>query len=438
MKKNSTAFQLITSIGTKVFVLFGSFIISIITARFLGPEGKGIVTAIFVIPNLLVSIADLGIRQATAYYVGKKIYNPTKVYSSILLMWVATSITSILIAVIYYLTGPSEQYGWLLLTIPIATIPFMLLNKYIEGLFSGLQQVNAINIKNLIGFFVNLITICILVVFLGLGIYGASIATMLTALITMLFSVIIIKRFVIIEFKYEKGIAKSLVSKGIIYAIALFVLNLNYKIDIIFLERLTTPTDVGIYSIGVSLSELIWQIPAAMGMVLFSKSANSKLENEAVNRSTKLLRISWIPVITLSLCFWFLAPHIIEMLYGNDFIQSVSVIRLLLPGVIAMVVFKILNADLAGRGYPLFALRVYLFALVINMILNFTLIPNFGIEGAAVASTISYTIGALLFSLEYTKQSNIKYSDLFIMKNSDIKLIMSSLYKILDKLKRRR
>ncbi|WP_252314150.1 hypothetical protein [Sinobaca sp. H24] len=72
MNKNSTIFQIFTSVGTKFVVLFGSFIMSIVLARYLGPEGKGIVTAIFVIPNLLISIADLGVRQATAYYVGKK------------------------------------------------------------------------------------------------------------------------------------------------------------------------------------------------------------------------------------------------------------------------------------------------------------------------------------------------------------------------------
>src|SRR5690606_3309352 len=117
------------------------------------------------------------------------------------------------------------------------------------------------------------------------------VTTLLTAVITLLFSVFIIRKLINTKFTYEKGISKSLIGKGIIYAVALFVLNLNYKIDIIFLERLTNAKNVGLYSIGTSLSELIWQIPAAMGMVLFSKSDNISLESDAINRSTRLLRI---------------------------------------------------------------------------------------------------------------------------------------------------
>lgn len=437
MRKSSTVFQLFTSIGTKILVLLGSFILSIIIARILGPEGKGIVTAIFVIPNLLVSIADLGIRQATAYYVGRRIYKANNVYSSILLVWIITSSISILIALLYYFTGPSEQYGWYLLTIPLATLPFMLLNKYLDGLFLGLQQVPTVNLIQILGFAVNFVSIILLIVLLKLGVYGAAIATMLTAFFTLIASLFLIRNYISTKFAYKKGIIKDLISKGIAYAIALFVLSLNYKIDIIFLERMTTPSDVGIYSIGVSLSELIWQIPAAMGMVLFSKSANSSREIDAVNRSTRLLRLSWIPIILFSILFWIFVPLIIRILYGVDFLDSASVLRLLLPGIIVMVIFKVLNADLAGRGYPLFALRAYLLSLVINIVLNIILIPYLGISGAAIASTISYIVGALLFSIAYVKQGNIRYSELFILKTADIELIKSSLSKLLRKFRRR-
>ncbi|MFA9457605.1 flippase [Halalkalibacter sp. AB-rgal2] len=432
MKKNSTIFHIFSSIGTKVIVLLGSFIISVVLARFLGPEGKGIVTAIFVIPNLLVSIADLGIRQATAYYVGKKIYTPSNVYGSILVVWVITSCLSMVAALAYYLTGSIQQYGWILISIPLLSIPFMLLNKYMNGLLLGLQQINAINIKNILNFIINFIFLLILVVLLNYGIYGAATIHLIVALVTLMYSIFIIRKFVP-KIQYQKGIAQSLISKGLVYAVALFILNLNYKIDILLLEKMTTPADVGIYSIGVSLSELIWQIPAAMGMVLFSKSANSKKDLDAINRSTKLLRISWIPIILGSALFWFLSPYFIRFLYGVEFIESISVIRILLPGIVAMVLFKILNADLAGRGYPLFALRVYVIALVLNIVLNILLIPRYDINGAAIASTISYSVGALLFSLSYKNKSQIRFSEMFILNKSDINLIKSIMNRFINK-----
>jgi len=436
MNRNSTAFQIITSIGTKFGILLGSFFTSIIIARFLGPEGKGIVTTIFIVPNLLISIADLGIRQSTAYYIGKKIYSPNKVLTSILLVWIVTTAISITITATYYSTGLSEQHGWTLLIIPLATIPFMLFTKYMEGIFSGLQKINIINIKNIVGFVSYLFFVTILIVFLRADIVGAALTNLIRAITTMLFGVIVIRKFIPFKLSYEKGIAKQLISKGIVYALALFVLNLNYQIDFLFLERLATPQDVGIYSIGVTLSELIWQIPSAIGVVLFSKSANSKLDSEATSRSTRLLRISWIPIIVFSVLFWLFAPVIIRVLYGVEFVQSATIIRILLPGIIAMVLFKILNADLAGRGYPVFALRVYFLTLIINIILNSLLIIPHGIRGAAVSTSVSYTVGAILFAFAYKKQSNIRISDLFVLKKSDVKLISVAFSNIIKKLKR--
>lgn len=430
----STAFHIVTTFGTKIIILFGSFIVSIILARILGPEGKGIVTAVFVVPNLIISLADLGIKQATAFYIGKKIYPFQDIFSSLLIMWLATSSLALAVVFVYYLTGPNELYGWSLLIIALITIPINLLNNYISGILLGKERISAINLNGLISFLVNLISVILFVWVLKLGVHGAAITQIIVAGFLLYHGFTIVRKYVHFRFKAISPIPLLLFKKGIGYALALFILNLNYKIDIIFLERFTSANDVGVFSVGVSLGELIWQLPAAIGMVLFSKSANSKTKEDAIFRSTRLLRITWIPLSIICLVFWTFAPFIVSYLYGNSYIEAVSVIRWLLPGILMMVLFKILNADLAGRGYPLFALRVYIITLIINILLNLFLIPKLGIDGAAIASSISYTFGAILFGIVYSRQNNIKFSTLFFLNREDIKLLNSLLKNTLKKL----
>lgn len=422
-------FQLISSLGTKFFVLIGSFVISVIIARILGPEGKGIVTSIFVIPNLLVSLADLGVRQATAFFVGKRIYDVSKIYSSILFVWVLTSFLSIVFTIIYYNFFMSDQYSWSLLLIPLFSIPILLLNKYNEGMLLGFQQIVFINAKQIINFLTHFILVFILIVIFNLRIQGAALSIMISGFTAVAFSTLILRKFVKLK-KPESKIAFEVIKKGITYAIALFILNLNYKIDIVFLEWFGGPKDIGIYSVGVTLSELIWQVPSAMGMVLFSKSANSKSTQEATNRSTRLLRFSWPPILFCSVILWYTAPIFVSVLYGEEFIYSASVIRILLPGVVAMVVFKILNADLAGRGKPLFALKVYFFSLFINVILNAILIPLLGIIGAAIASSISYSLGAIIFGSLYLKNNNLSARKILFLNKEDKAILGDLLMKI--------
>ena len=63
--------------SSNIFSLLLSFLSGIIIARCLGPENKGLYTSILVIPLLVQSLCEMGLRQATTFYLGKKylIYN---------------------------------------------------------------------------------------------------------------------------------------------------------------------------------------------------------------------------------------------------------------------------------------------------------------------------------------------------------------------------
>ena len=418
--RKSTAIQLLTSTTTRIIVLGGSFLLSIILARYLGPEKRGIVTAIFIIPNLLISFADLGVKQASAYYLGKKIFDSEKLTQTVLFLWLLSSTISILIAFIYYKLFSVESYGWLLLSIPLFSIPFMLLEKYMDGLLLGSQMVFIINRKQILSFVFNFLFTIIVIYLFGINIYSASLILLVISVITAMYSLNKISKKIKISIKFNSEIFSAILSKGFLYALTLFILSLNYKIDILFMEKMTNPKELGLYTISVSLSELIWQIPTALGMVIFSKSATTHKESDSVQRTIKLLRIVSLPSLLISLILWIASPFLVPLLYGEIYSDSVSMIRFLLPGILAMVIFKVLNADLAGRGYVLFSLKSYFISLLINIILNIILIPKYGGNGAAIASSVSYTIGSCIICKAYIKAFNIKFKDMFMIRKTDL------------------
>lgn len=432
--RHSTAFDIIVTFVTKIVFLGGSFIISIILARLLGPEGKGVFTALFVIPNMLVSLADLGVRQASAYYIGQKKYTLQEVLSTSLILWVVTSLVSIGIILIYYTIPNTPDYSWALIGVAIAYVPVKILVSYFNGILQGQQKISKMNMKFIIEFVVRLIVVLIFVWLLDLHVFGAALATAVATLGVLIYSGSIVTKSAKLKFKYISGIPQDMLRKGIVFALALFVLKLNYKIDILFLENMVDPYDLGLYTVGVTLAELIWQLPTAISVVIFSRSANSKSNKESSNRSAKLMRLTWIPLLAGSVLFWIGAPFLVRIIYGEAFYESGFVIRFLLPGIIMMVLFKILNADLSGRGKPLFALKIYIVTLIINIVLNLILIPIYGIYGAAISSTISYIFGAVIFSIAYHRYTKLPYKDLFILNKEDIQLIKSIYSKARNKI----
>lgn len=421
--RQSTAFDVATTFLTKIFFLSGSFIISILLARLLGPEGKGTVTALFIVPNILVSLADLGVRQASAFYIGQGKYKIQDVLSSSLFLWVITSVLSVIVVLIYYLSNQTVEYSSILIIIALIYIPVKILISYFNGILQGQQKINNMNIKFIVEFVTRLLLVVIFVWIFDLSVVGAALATFLTNVIVLIYSGYIINKTSTLKIRYIKGIPQDMFKKGIVFALALFILQLNYKVDIVFLENMVGSHDLGIYSVGVTIAELVWQLPSAIGIVLFARSANSKSDGESSNRSAKLLRLTWIPLIIVSIVLMIGAPGFVEIIYGTEFIDAGNIIRLLIPGIVVMVLFKILYADLAGRGHPLFALKTFSFTLIINVVFNLILIPIYGIHGAAISSTISYIIGSILFSISYQRYTKLPYKSLFIINSEDIRMI---------------
>jgi O-antigen/teichoic acid export membrane protein len=189
-------------------------------------------------------------------------------------------------------------------------------------------------------------------------------------------------------------------------------------------------TEVGLYSVGTNIAELIWQLPTAIGLILFSRSAGSKRSEDAVARTAKLIRLVVPLLLVCGGLFWLLAPTMIDLMYGTAFAGSGTIIRYLLPGIVVMVVFKLLHADLSGRGAALFSLRVSLLALVVNIALNLLLIPGYGAIGSAVASSISYGVAGVLFVWLYARREGIALRMVLLPTAEDVREIRAQLAKL--------
>ncbi|SFF19351.1 Membrane protein involved in the export of O-antigen and teichoic acid [Paenibacillus algorifonticola] len=420
-------FQILTTIGTRLLVLFGAFIVSVLTARLLGPEGKGMITAILVIPTLVVTIADLGIRQAAAYLIGKKLFNYNDIVSTLLFMWLISSTLSVAVVMGILLLQYGGEYSWELLVICTLTVPVNLAIQYLRGIMQGKGNIGSINKVEMIKTALNFIILLILVWALGMGVLGAALTQLLMAAFTLGYSMKLLLGEVKFKFKYIHPIPQQMMRQGFSFALALFIIQLNYRVDVIILERFTGVIEVGIYSVGTNLAELIWQLPAAIGLILFSRSASSSSNQAAVERTAKLIRVIMPVLIVFGIFFWFMSPLFIRLLYGAEFAESGQVIRYLLPGIIAMVLFKLIHSDLSGRGAPLFSLRVSVIALIMNVVLNFILVPKYGAVGASISSSISYMYAGVAFIIFYARRESISLSRLLILNKEDWAQIKSKI-----------
>jgi len=396
---------------------------SMLTARYLGPEKNGIIAAILVYPSLFMSVGSLGIRQSTTYFLGKGLYSETQIKRAITQIWFLTSFSCFFTCfiLVYYFSSSGNNILWALLA--LIPIPFTLFNTYNSGIFLGKNDIKTFNKINWIPSLITFLGTFFFIVFFKFDISGYFCALILGPIFIsflLLFKNEFIKAF---SLKFDWSIIKSMLSLGIVYAISLMIINLNYRIDTIILDKLSNTYELGLYSKGAGLSQYLWQIPMLLSTVVFARSATAKNDFSFSLKITQLLRLSLLIVGVLSLILFIFGRCIIFILYGYAFEGSIIVFQILLPGVIILTLFKTMNMDLAGKGKPWVSVKAMLPALIVNIVINVILIPKFGAKGAAISSTISYSVGGILFLYFYSREIGIPITQILKFSISDLDVI---------------
>lgn len=410
----------LTSVGlSKVLVILFGLLNSILIARLLGPVANGIIDSFNVYTSLFMTIGSLGVRQSTTYFVGQKRHSLLEIKNAIVTIWLFTSIICIVFCgiLIYFLNNNGDNILWV--SLAIMPIPFSLFNTYNSGIFLGQNKIKAFNRINWIPVFVTFFSGIILIWIFDLKITGVLIAILLG---NISITVVLIFKENIFKFFTKKpnfNLIKKMLSLGIIYAISLLIINLNYKLDVILLDNMSSNYQIGIYGKGVKIMEYMWQIPMLLSTIIFARSATAKDGKIFSYKVILLLRVSLLIVGVGSLVLYFIGPSLITLLFGEEFFGSGEVLKVLLPGVVLLTLFKVLNMDLAGKGKPWISMKAMIPSLLVNVVFNYFFIPKYGAFGAALSSTISYSIAAVIFLHHYQKEVNIPYREILFYKKSD-------------------
>ncbi|UJP63381.1 flippase [Mongoliitalea daihaiensis] len=408
------------SVGfSNILIILFNLGVSIVTARYLGPEGNGTIAGLLVYPSIFMAIGSLGVRQSTTYILGRKLFSEEQIKRAISQIWFVSSVFSIVICLLLILNFSKSGTNIYWVTFALIPIPFSLFNTYNSGIFLGKNNIKFFNKINWFPPALVFMGTLFLVVLFQWGISGALIAKIIGPL--FLFFILLFKNDFIkcFSFNIEVDVLSKLVSLGLIYAFSLLVINLNYKVDVILLDKISNTYELGIYSKGAGIIEYLWQIPMVFSSIVFARSSVAKDSSSFSNQVAQLLRVSLILIGGASVALLLLSKYIILGMYGQEFFESISVLKFLLPGVLILTIYKVMNMDLAGRGKPWISMKAMIPALVINVLLNIILIPKYGADGAAIASTISYSFAGLLFLWFYSKEVKIGIKEILKFKKSD-------------------
>ncbi|MHB8656956.1 MAG: oligosaccharide flippase family protein [Solirubrobacteraceae bacterium] len=162
------------------------------------------------------------------------------------------------------------------------------------------------------------------------------------------------------------------------------------RIDVLLVNGYKGPHSAGLYSVAVQITDLMLVVPAALGLVIFRRSARST----ATHHPDALLALRWTGIFGVAAALFAaaIAAWVIPIVFGSGYRGSVEPLRLLLPGTIAFSMQSVLSQYLAGRGRPRIVLVAWLVGAIVGIGADLIVIPAYGITGAAIVSSASYVI----------------------------------------------
>lgn len=166
------------------------------------------------------------------------------------------------------------------------------------------------------------------------------------------------------------------------------------KIDQVMIQEMLGNEAVGQYAAATRLSEIWYFIPTVVASSLFPAIVNAKRQSEELyyDRLQKLFDlVVWI-AIAIALPITFLSDMIVNMLYGEQYNQAASVLMIHIWASIFVFLGVVSGNWYINENLQLLAFWRAFYGMISNIFLNLLLITKYGIQGAAIATLISYMI----------------------------------------------
>ena len=409
---------------TKVAIFFIGIATSIILARILGPAGRGKYAIVILVPTVAIVIFNLGISDSIIHLIGSKKYKIEEVfYNSIIFTIILGTIAIVLIILalnyveLNYLNSLPLKYTM----IALIAIPFHLLSGYLRSIHLGMESIGKFNFLELEKSCMFLIFIILSLLLFKLNVFGAVISWILTTVVVCFTSIVLLKYRITSAKQYGLSSLTSQLIYGLKHYIPSISSFLHYRVDLFLIFYFNDNRQVGLYVIAVGLGEMFLYIPSSVQLILAPHiaSSNSTSSSEV---TTVCERNLCLLMLILLIIFLQIDKFLINIAFGQAFFSAYLPLRYLLPGIFALSLSKVLSADFIGRGKPEVTTLASSVALVLNVLLNLVLIPTYGIIGAAIASSISYSTQTFILSFVFLQVTPYRLKDLFIITKEDIQL----------------
>jgi O-antigen/teichoic acid export membrane protein len=393
---------------------------TVLTARAFGPHGRGQLSLATQFVLLVATLGSLGLNPAAAYHSARARWSKSVAFGNSALLGLLLGLVILGGCLCVILLGGVTFRGLPATDLALASlaIPFLLAVANIQSVYQGFREFRDYNRITLAQAALPLPLIGI-AIGLGGGVSAAILATVIAASLLLAAVLAYVRRSTRIVWRAKLADVRALASYGLRVHPANILGYLGYRLDVFLVDGYKGAAAVGLYGAGVVITEGLWMPSQAVSTALFPTIAAETSESARRSITPFVARSTlWLTAILGGILILAAGP-VVELLYSSRFSASAAVVRILVPGIVLFSAARILGNDLAARGRPLVNSTIAAVSVVCNIVLNVLLIPRYGIDGAAWASTGAYSLVFLATAAIYRKVTHVPLRALVVPSRGD-------------------
>lgn len=379
-----------------------SFLMGILLANYLGPEGYGKYAYAFALVTLFVFVPDLGIPQLTIKEVAREkgLANKYLMNSIFLRGIISLLVVGVLIGVALLLEDSRETI-YLVALISLSLI-FISISNSFEVICSAFERMQYTafmsNLKNIL-----LLAGVGLIIFLRKGLIEVGVLYLTTcALVAGLFYLVLRSRIIKPKLEVDLKFWKSLVKKGLPFALAGIFFTVYFKIDSVMLRFISGNEEVGLYNAAYNLIYALSFIPASITAAIFPRLSEDYIYDRGSLRLGVEKSLKYLLVISLPLAVGgsLLSRSIILTIYHRSYLLSAVIFQILILSLVLIWMNVCMFVSLNSVDRQTVVTKISGAGCLFNIGLNSFMIPLWGARGAAMATLLT-EVALLTISFYY-------------------------------------
>lgn len=391
--------DVMTTLVARGLAMMGPFVVSVVTARVLGPEDRGLYFLVVSYAAMAAQIANLGLHSSNTYLVAN---HPERLgaltVNSIYVAAIVAPLVALVLVVFFTLPASSSESAGLASFVAVLLAPLLVGFIFLTNLAVGVGRLPLFN-----GLTIFAGIAAIAAAGLAALLNGRTLTFLLAAVAAMAVSCLVVGSLLLAGKRIRARFDLPLFRQGVAYAARAYLATLfgflMMRVGVIALQQRASLEEIGQFSIAMQVSDALILIPGTVGLLLFPGLVRAPRGDRWRATLQTLWRLGLLMVVMLMIV-GLTTPIILPMVFGTAYERAVPMTQALMLPAFLISLVTVISQYLAAEGFPWRQVHAWGAGFVLQAGLSYWLAGTYGGMGVAFALAASSVLVLVILGTE--------------------------------------